>query len=61
MDFDCVKCLVSLDADVNAEDSLGKTPLDFAVIKEKFASSSGNDVKMATFENGVALDESLAG
>ena len=54
--------MISFDADVNAEDSLGKTPLDFAEIKKKLVYSSNKDIKLATFDHGIAsIEESWAG
>ena len=59
--MECLKTLISLDADVNKEDSLGKTPLDFASIAGKLVfTPTGNSVQMFALqqeeEMGVASE-----
>jgi hypothetical protein len=46
--------LISLDADVNLVDSLGKTPLDLA---RMLLSAPGEGVKLSKLENGTAAVE----
>lgn len=58
-DLDCVKALISLDADVNLEDSMGKTPLDFVIIEMRTVYSPNNDIKMATLDHGSTIEESF--
>lgn len=60
-DLDCVKTLISLDADVNVEDFMGKTPLDLAKFKKKLVYNQKKDVKLATLENGTTREEMLTG
>lgn len=52
--MESVKTLVSLDANINVEDSLGKTPLDFADISTKLVYTSSKDVLMSSFHSGGA-------
>lgn len=62
-DLDCVKTLISLDADVNMEDSIhmGRTPLDLARYKKGLVYALNKDIKLEILESGVAaeLEESL--
>lgn len=61
-DLDCVKALISLDADVNLEDSMGKTPLDFASIKGKLVYTPNKGIQLAMLNHGVAtMKESFTG
>lgn len=57
--------LISLDADVNMEDSIhmGRTPLDLARYKKGLVYALNKDIKLEILESGVAaeLEESLTG
>ena len=54
MDLECIKTLISLDADVNIETAKGITPLDLANINSEIALRSHDQgIELTDLEHGA--------